>query len=1625
MALRQEPTNIEQPIRSRGRSRFSSPEYAVISEDTNRRAPSRRRPDSIPSRQAHSSSISSTTVSYAVEENVDESIPVVKPSIVTESKYETPNYPSKPLDIEIPLEGDKTSKEVSKSNENPLEDEGIPTVQIDEEKIAESRADLEPESQKPEEKLVPITRNNVRYGGNGNAKRTDDRNTGTRSEVDRGFGNFHNEIIVPRSSARTRGNISPRNGSPRTSNLLQNQIPMTKPSTGNGLSIANADISNSAEDRDIRKEIVRTSVPRIPSAAGIPTEITRSALPVKTVRKITRHRLSSNSHAEESVPTFRPRTNTRVVEDYVPVPKVIENRMDDFEDSQRTNSNQKQVEEYTQPSRSRSSPSSRELEYASPQRTRTNNAKNEEPSNSIRSNPRAAKKLTDPKPSDEVPVRTNRRGGRRRPEISTTSAPYPRRGPSVFSTSDDIASTRSRTGRKITRVEPDTNKQVDSRQTSRSRNSRPVTENIETPVERSTASSRRQGSRLRTEAPSSRHRFNGRTLSNIDETKLEVLPLFEGETKIISEPRRRTNQFASPSISDNKRVEIRESVVSEVTEVTSKRTITRKPLRRPTENKYSQTRSNTLTSSEEDISDADNYPEPYKALLQSKKFAKGSRSSNAQKVSGKIVEKIVSSTESIKTTITTPQDPLIELGEELENEVQPTTPTTSRTIKPNSKYSEYLKNRKASTPSRKFPSRSTLAPYESKPIKFNSKQNSVTKNENTSTKKPIKTFKHKEYQKNLYNKTRSSSDNGNNRGQTSQTTVPKGAKYSSRYRTNGPSRSIIRSSTAPPAYVPTIPAVISNRPTVKSQEDPELGLEFITFDAPVRSISSANLINEEYQPSSPDANLNYLESTQGKNAVTAKTSASIIERIITSIYGVNITTNSTNSDSKSLGTEEPTENSAILSLTPKYSARKSQESNNSSHLKNKSNKRDASTSEKPTTVIQRILNSLSAIQATTTETTMIVTTDGHKAAEQVGTNFNTLSYGNTTPSNLDRETASFPSTLALSSTINPLVVFDTISDEQILQKRTIGKLLNILNSLTTPHPDFTTKFSDTTKLVYVTPKSFSYVNPTSLMTSSGTMKPMIDSSTNTVTTSTSESSTESFTSMSNTLSTEIPASETVTTEISTSTIPGMSSTSDAPLSTTLPTVNNVLLSTSTRSSVPIVMNIASLLSTTTGSPSSMNSNDSNSNSSTTPSMLTTTMPSTLTTSTLDSSTQQSTMATEINANITEADGTETLITSTESTLLDISTIPIFPKFEVSPDSVTIFSANDILSNAITPDDILTTTILSPSRLADAFITTERTTFSPFDLDQFSTQGRLTSTPIDTVATTDFVTTTESMDSSTLGDTNGTTVSADVSMEAKNVTAAISNNNTAVPNSGRSGKLLQRIEDDLSNSIDSSSMGPDYFIFAVLPNNTILRKKPITYPKETPFVIVGVYPNNTVIRKFPNGTLVPMEPVIRVSGFDTRPNPPPLPDITSNQVTPDQGDRMDNPNLDTVSSMSRNASSDNVNNNNINNITPPSTSKPVSMKVSTMKTVGTTVQSIQNETTTKKTVSSNTIIPDNVTRSSTPISTTPLPSITELLNGKIVQEFNNIVNITPSSQETTTTTTTTIKVRHLAVIFLVF
>ncbi|KAF5292510.1 hypothetical protein FQR65_LT01655 [Abscondita terminalis] len=75
----------------------------------------------------------------------------------------------------------------------------------------------------------------------------------------------------------------------------------------------------------------------------------------------------------------------------------------------------------------------------------------------------------------------------------------------------------------------------------------------------------------------------------------------------------------------------------------------------------------------------------------------------------------------------------------------------------------------------------------------------------------------------------------------------------------------------------------------------------------------------------------------------------------------------------------------------------------------------------------------------------------------------------------------------------------------------------------------------------------------------------------------------------------------------------------------------------------------------------------------------------------------------------------------------------------------------------------------------------------------------------------------------------------------------------------------------SQSLDSVlPYKPDFFVFGVLPNGTIVRKRPLII---NPAIVIGVLPNDTLIQKFPNGSILPLptETVIQVNGFDTREN----------------------------------------------------------------------------------------------------------------------------------------------------------
>lgn len=178
-----------------------------------------------------------------------------------------------------------------------------------------------------------------------------------------------------------------------------------------------------------------------------------------------------------------------------------------------------------------------------------------------------------------------------------------------------------------------------------------ATERSQPAVER-VVSSRRGGRFLSEPQKSSTQR--SRTPPSIDESKLEVLPLFERESRapqVVTKPirgrprsTRRLADYMHVSATENdvqiasKPVETttstttvkptKQTVVSQVNQVVSKSSITRRkkvPKAKAMEilsrgNKKSEVKLTKKKGSEEDITEDDNYPEPFKALIQAKKI---------------------------------------------------------------------------------------------------------------------------------------------------------------------------------------------------------------------------------------------------------------------------------------------------------------------------------------------------------------------------------------------------------------------------------------------------------------------------------------------------------------------------------------------------------------------------------------------------------------------------------------------------------------------------------------------------------------------------------------------------------------------------------------------------------------------------------------------------------------------------------------------------------------------------------------------------------------------------------------------------------------------------------------------
>lgn len=820
--------------------------------------------------------------------------------------------------------------------------------------------------------------------------------------------------------------------------------------------------------------------------------------------------------------------------------------------------------------------------------------------------------------------------------------------------------------------------------------------------------------------------------------------------------------------------------------------------------------------------------------------------------------------------------------------------------------------------------------------------------------------------------------------------------------------------------------------SVELEDNNTLGVHIISFDDTVNNtIQSENLINGETstRPTTvvtkkinpkkfyKSKNKTFVKVSRGSTDVPSSTNStekqmSIIERIINSITSISTTTPLPDTVTKTTTQTEPTRASAILKLatrkTPELTSQKIQ----------------TLTTEKPTTIIERILTSLSAIQAETTTVKPKNT--------QVGNNFNSISTTTFKPSSTKRSVTSSTLSAQVSSTLDPVSLLEQIKADQTLQKRTIEKLLILLNTV---NDDPTTP-----KTILVTPKITTFLQSTQPLSEESTTK----SPQGTVVESTTIKAVEG-TARTPQSTMKIPDSttkiaEATTTVATTSTDPKDDAEEFVP--TTIPVVStriqdmlNVLTklirdmnrstTTTTESgdvstmdprmlndrigeinteTIPTVTSDAMTMPTPTISPNSevndllapqvnnTNTSSTNTNTASTP-LMTTPQTTTISSQTITINSKNSSINTttpKANPTTSTANSTVTTVNSqtttanskilptnpqtiqtnpqtsknfvsvttpfvatairytttpiitendisvpetstivpemTIETTLSPSTLPTIEKIDISPDKVSIYSANDIASTI--NDDLFGTTVSILARnfataLRNEMSTTPATTTTPKNDTNNTTEpvNNNTTEPMNNISDSMNITngimsnntseqtsnTTETVNNSTMSsnttvDVNSNTIDQS-NVNNKTISTNTTETNANVTTDTRTGKLLDIVPDPVENDIQSTPKPKekDYFIFAILSNNTILRKKPSMYPtKETPFLIVGYYPNNTIIRKFPNGTLVPEEPVIQVSGFDTRDPIPPLPDITSNQVTQTQAEQADdNNNLQTV------------------------------------------------------------------------------------------------------------------------------
>ncbi|XP_065158562.1 mucin-2-like isoform X7 [Atheta coriaria] len=395
---------------------------------------------------------------------------------------------------------------------------------------------------------------------------------------------------------------------------------------------------------------------------------------------------------------------------------------------------------------------------------------------------------------------------------------------------------------------------------------------------------------------------------------------------------------------------VKESVHSEITEVVSSRKVTRR--------KKPEAKAARQKSQEEDDIDDLNYPPQFKAIILANK-SRDDKKSDSAALSSLSPSFSDSSTSTSTTTTSSTTSSTTTAGtlttstlfppkhvEDVDNDLAPTPRPTRRrfsvsTRKPN--FDSPSTTRKPKT----LPTRKLVAnPDSEKLAKFHARFNNQYQRNNTrshdeaisstlatttkrTTKPPSKisyTRKPDKLVERKFNQTKSN-------------------RYSARYRSEARSSAPTRAATTPPLYVPTVPTVTPASAPLATHQAPKTNDE--------RAISDENDDIKIISIAQPNANSLYSDNLVTENNTTVNAgdatnqpTGSILERIINSISSISTTT------AKPDAKVSPTE-TAILKIPPPPKKKDEEIVRTTKAL----------TTEKPTTIIERILNSLSAIQA--------------------------------------------------------------------------------------------------------------------------------------------------------------------------------------------------------------------------------------------------------------------------------------------------------------------------------------------------------------------------------------------------------------------------------------------------------------------------------------------------------------------------------------------------------------------------------------------------------------------------------------------------------------------------------------